>query len=73
MAVWVLVAHMIDLYWLIMPNLHPENAQLSWMDLTALVGIGGLSVALFWHFFTRNSAIPIQDPKLQQSINFTNA
>lgn len=73
MAVWVMVAHMIDLYWLIMPNLHPENAQLSWMDLTALVGIGGLSVALFWHFFTRNSAIPIQDPKLQQSINFTNA
>ncbi len=71
-AIWMLLVHWVDLYWNIMPNFHHETVVLSWMDLTTLVGIGGLFVFFFWTKFTKNPVVPITDPKLQASIELVN-
>jgi hypothetical protein len=72
MAVLILVMHWADLYWIIGPNLHPDGLRLSWMDLTAMVGIGGIFLGLFWKRLARHPLVPVNDPRLTDSINFIN-
>ncbi len=71
-AVWLLVMHWVDLYWNIMPIFQPKTAMLSWMDLTSMMGIGGIFLFIFWKHFTQNAVITINDPKLAKSISFEN-
>ena len=44
-AVWILVVHWVDLYWLVMPALHPEGFTSHWTGFTSFVGVGGVAVA----------------------------
>jgi hypothetical protein len=71
-AVWLLIMHWVDVWWNVMPVLHPDGVVLSWMDLTAFVGIGGLFLAFFWRLYTRAPVVPPTDPKLEDSIHFVN-
>ena len=41
-AGWLLFAHWVDLYWLIMPHLDEAGPHFSLWDLTAFVGVGGV-------------------------------
>ena len=40
-AVWVLVINYVDMYWLIMPQLDPQNPPVSLLDVTCWLGIAG--------------------------------
>ncbi len=71
MAVWMLFMHWIDLHWLIMPNLH-EQLALSWLDLTTFLGVGGIFLWLFLSRLSSQPLIPVKDPQLQDSVQFTN-
>ena len=42
---WLLLMHAVDMYWLVLPALHPRQWYPHWTSLTAWVGVGGLSVA----------------------------
>src|SRR5918995_6134855 len=42
---WLLVMHFIDLYWQVMPTLHPEGFRPSILDLAAFLAVGGGFVA----------------------------
>jgi len=72
MGIWLLVMHWIDVYWMVMPVLHHHGYHLSWMDLTAFIGLGGLMFWLFWRKMQRNPLVPIGDPYLEKSIHFEN-
>jgi hypothetical protein len=49
-AVLVLV-HGIDIFWLIAPTFRPRGFRVTWTDLAALLGIGGIWCAVFlWQF-----------------------
>jgi hypothetical protein len=71
-GLWLLFMHWIDLLWLVMPNLHPQGFYPSWMDLTTVVGIGGVFLALVWKRLCAQPLVPINDPKLSESIEFVN-
>lgn len=70
MAAWLLAAHVIDTYWLVMPALHPDRPWWRWTDLTAFLGVGGAFVAsaLFW--LRGGYAIPVRDPYLRHSLRY---
>lgn len=72
MGYWFLVIHYIDIYWIVMPTLHKDGASFSWMDVTTSAGIGGLFVWYFWTKLSAQAAVPLKDPKLNASIQFTN-
>jgi hypothetical protein len=71
-SVWILVMHFFDLYWIIMPTLHKHGIHFSWMDLTAMIGIGGIFIWYFWSRFLKGPLVPVNDSKLADSINLVN-
>lgn len=71
-AVWLLVMHYVDLYWLIMPAYTRSEIPVSVMDLCNWVGILGLLVAAAT-FRARNLNLrPTKDPNLAKSLAFEN-
>jgi len=71
-ATWILFMHWIDMYWLVLPTLLKSGAQISWMDISTTVGMGGMFFFFFWRWFSRVPLVPVNDPKLAASISFTN-
>lgn len=68
MALWMLLFHWVDLFWLVMPGHSPDGAHVSWMDLVTMVGVGGIFIGLFWRRFTAHPIVPVGDPRLAKSI-----
>ncbi len=78
-AAWVLVMHLVDLYWLILPNFgahgeghHEPHFAFSWLDVAALVGIGGVFMATFGWLLARNKVVCVNDPRLPESLAHEN-
>ncbi len=70
-AAWLLVMHFVDLYWLILPN-YDHHRHVSWMDLTALVGVGGIFLWYFSRLMFARPILPVNDPNLEASVKFEN-
>jgi hypothetical protein len=69
MAAWLLVAHLLDLYWLVMPT-HSPRASLSWTELGfPCVAVGMVILLLSWKS-KRYNLVPIGDPKLERAMDF---
>jgi hypothetical protein len=71
-AVWMAAMHLVDVYWLVMPSLHHEGVQPSWMDLTTLLAVGGLFLAGFGWALRAGAVVPLRDPRLIESLSFQN-
>lgn len=69
---WILTMHYVDLYWQIMPTLHPEGLSPSLLDLAALMAVGGCFVAAAGWLMRRNALVPLRDPRLSESLAFEN-
>jgi hypothetical protein len=71
-ATWVLVMHAYDLYWQIMPVLHPDTVHVNWLDAAAPVCLFGvLLLSAVWGF-QRLPLIPIRDARLNETIGYEN-
>ena len=69
-AVWIMLSHLIDIYWLVMPTFSPEGVAFSWTTFTAFVGVGLLTIA-FGVFRLRGIyAVPVKDPYLADSLRY---
>ena len=69
MAIWILFAHFLDLYWLVMPSFS-EKLSLSWTNLAFPVLLVGLAIVVLGYKMKRNNVIPIGDPKLERGLSF---
>ncbi len=70
-ALWMLAMHLWDVFWLVMPNLHREMT-FSLLDVTSLLGVGGLFAATAGWLLSRGSLVPSRDPRLVESLAFEN-
>ena len=59
---WLLMMHFVDLYWQVMPTLHPEGIRPSVLDVAALVAVGGCFVAAVSWLMRRQALVPLRDP-----------
>ncbi|HEY4219423.1 MAG TPA: hypothetical protein VGM67_19905 [Gemmatimonadaceae bacterium] len=41
-GVWIVAMHVVDVYWIVLPALHPGGISLSWLDAAALLLVGGV-------------------------------
>jgi hypothetical protein len=69
---WILVMHFVDLYWQVMPTLHPAGLRPSLLDVAAFAAIGGCFVAAAGWLMRRQALVPLRDPRLAESLAFEN-
>ncbi len=69
-AAWVLVFHYLDVYWIVMPALHPGSTWPNWTHLTALAGVGGVAVAFTLWMLRGGYTVPVGDPYLTASLRY---
>ena len=70
---WVLAMHFLDIYWQVMPTLHPEGFRPSLLDVAAFLAVGGCFVAAVGWLMRRQALVPLRDPRLAESLAFENA
>jgi hypothetical protein len=71
-AVWLLVLHYVDLYYLAMPTFSPGAVPWSLLDLTCVGGLLALLVAWVAHRARGCDLVPTRDPRLAESLAFEN-
>jgi len=71
-ALWMLLMHLIDIYWLVMPTLYEHGPQPGLLTLTTWLGIGGLFLATVTWVLGRHALVPLRDPRLIESLSFEN-
>ena len=69
----VLAVRVIDLYWLIGPDLaghhgplHGSGLHPHWLDLAALLAIGGIWLFLFGREFSSRPVLPVGEPEIKE-------
>ncbi len=68
-AAWLLVLHVAEIFWLVMPYVTPGHLTLHWMDLAALFGVGGAYFTVVLLLMTRYPLIPVGDPRLSRGLD----
>jgi len=71
-AAWMLSMHAVDLYWLIMPSMHPEGVHIGLLDIAAFLAVGGFFVAACSWLMVGSPLVPVGDPRLSESLSFEN-
>jgi hypothetical protein len=69
---WLLAMHFVDLYWQVMPTLHPEGLRFSALDVAAFVAVGSCFVTAAGLLMRRQALVPMRDPRLAESLAFEN-
>lgn len=72
-AVWMLVMHWFDLFWLTMPHASPDRIPWSVLDLLCFLGIGGLFLGVAALRLKGAALLPVRDPRLPDSLAFENS
>jgi hypothetical protein len=72
-AGWLLAMHVLDLYWVVLPGVHPRGISFHWLDVTTLVGVGLVFFSTLNVLGHTTNAIPESDPRLSESLSFHNA
>ena len=70
MAIWMLVAHYLDLYWLIMPAYDHHDAVFGWQEIGFPLFAVGLVILVFKMRTKKTNMMPVGDPKLEHGLNF---
>lgn len=71
-SIWLLFAHLFDLFWLVMPNMASlkQGYVFSWIDLVFPIAATGLVILVFNFTAKKVNHIPVGDPKLKRGISF---
>lgn len=69
-AVWILLAHWVDMEWLVMPALRPTGPAIHWMDVAALICISGASLAYGAFRLRGKSILPKNDPAIVAAFHY---
>lgn len=71
-SIWLLFAHLFDIFWLVMPNMATLKTGyvFSWIDLVFPIAGIGVVLLIFNLAAKKINLIPIGDPKLKRGIDF---
>lgn len=64
-AGWLMLMRFVEIFWTVTPLYHPANVTISYLDVAAAAGIGGLWIWVFLHELKSRPLIPLHDPYLE--------
>jgi hypothetical protein len=78
-CLWIMVVHLADIYWLIMPAYHDPHVEegppffsVTLSDALALLGIASVFFGAFLYVLSRRKILAVGDPRLKESLAFEN-
>lgn len=70
LAIWVIAFHYVDMYWMVMPAYATRGFRPSWIDVSALLAVGGTAWTVMSVLLRGNAASSIGDPLLEQAMKY---
>jgi hypothetical protein len=67
-AIFILFMRLVDIYWLVTPDFEKGAFHLSWVDITAPIGIGGIWLAYFLSQLEKRPLLPVNEPHLVEAL-----
>lgn len=67
-AVLLILMRLLGVFWETVPEFFPDRIQVSWLDFTAPIGLGGLWLALFLTNLLKRPLIPPNNPHLEEAL-----
>lgn len=72
-ASWLLLMHLVDAYWLVLPVLTPNHVGLHWLDAAALAAVCGSCTAVVAWLQRGKSLLTTGDPFLRAAAKYGSA
>jgi hypothetical protein len=67
-ATWVLLLRVLDIVWVVEPVFRPRGIGVSWMDLLAPIGLGGVWFSYFSSQLGRRPLLALHDDRVEESV-----
>lgn len=61
----MILLSLVDVYWLVAPAYQKGGPQFQWLDLCAVIGIGGIWLAVFFAKLKSRPLLPLHDPRFE--------
>jgi len=71
LGVLLLVMHMLDVYWLVLPSLYPAGISFSWLDVAAPLMVAGFATAFASRRARGVRPLPVGDPYLAPAMTYS--
>ncbi|MGI9086652.1 MAG: hypothetical protein ACR2HH_02760 [Chthoniobacterales bacterium] len=71
-AGWVVCMQLLDMYIVVMPELHRTGVHVSLLDFVPLLGMGASLVFIYLRLIGKTSLFPVRDPRLIESLRIVN-
>ena len=71
-AVFIICIRVVDIFWLVEPNFTDVNHPaftISWLDIVAPIGFGGLWLAMYFRTLPTRTLLPLGEPNLEKALN----
>jgi hypothetical protein len=71
-AIWMLAAHFVDMFYLVMPAFSPDRVPLSFREPLLAFGMLLVVFSYFFYLLRHDALVPVRDPALTRSMAFEN-
>lgn len=68
-SILVLIMQYVDIYWMVYPNFFDGIPQFGFWEIGIFIGFLGLFIMTMIQFLTKNNVVPINDPRIHESIS----
>jgi len=72
LAGWIISMQLLDIYVVVLPELHHSGVHVSILDLLPVVGIGATLAFFYLRVVNKASLFPVRDPRLIESLRILN-
>ncbi len=63
LALWIIIMRVLDVFWIVEPAFRQRGLEVYWTDLVALIGLGGIWLALFINNLKSRPLLASRDPR----------
>lgn len=68
-SILILIMQYVDIYWLVYPNFFDGQVTFGFWEVGIFAGFAGLFMLCIFSFWSKNSLVPLKDPRLHEAIN----
>jgi hypothetical protein len=63
LAIWIIIMHILDVFWIVLPAFRQRGLEVYWTDLTALIALGGIWLAFYIRNLKSRPLLASHDPR----------